>query len=223
MSKLSADTVADAVSAILKHSQEKKRNFTETIELQIALKNYDPSKDKRFSGTVRLPFAPRTKFTVCIIGDQKHINDAKAAGVPATSISSEEDLKKLKKDKKLVKKFAQSHHAFLASASLIRKIPRLVGPGLNKAGKFPAPLSANDNIQAKLEDAKASVKFQLKSKQSLSLGVAVANVAMKQEDVITNVTLAINFFVSLLTKNWQQVKRLYLKSTMGPSHCIYGF
>ncbi len=29
--------------------------------------------------------------------------------------------------------------------------------------------------------------------------------------------------VSLLPKNWQQVKRLYIKSTMGRSHRIFGF
>jgi large subunit ribosomal protein L10Ae len=33
--------------------EEKKRKFTETVELQIALKNYDPARDKRFAGTVR--------------------------------------------------------------------------------------------------------------------------------------------------------------------------
>jgi large subunit ribosomal protein L10Ae len=32
---------------------DKKRNFVETIELQIGLKNYDPQRDKRFSGTVK--------------------------------------------------------------------------------------------------------------------------------------------------------------------------
>jgi len=132
-------------------------------------------------------------------------------------------LKKMKKDKKLVKKLANSHHAFLASASLIRKIPRLLGPGLNKAGKFPAVLGANDNILEKVEAQKSSVKFQLKSKKALCLGVAVANVGMDEADIISNISLSINFLVSLLTKNWQQVKRLYIKSTMGPSHRIYGF
>jgi large subunit ribosomal protein L10Ae len=34
-------------------NDEKKRNFVETIELQIGLKNYDPQRDKRFSGTVK--------------------------------------------------------------------------------------------------------------------------------------------------------------------------
>jgi len=223
MSKLAIETVEEAVQAVLKQSQEKKRGFVETIELQIALKNYDPTRDKRFSGVVRLPVAPRQNFNVTIIGDAKHMGDAKTAGVVAERILSADDLKKLKKDKKLVKKLANSADAFLASASLIRQIPRLLGPGLNKAGKFPAVLGANDSILEKIESQKASVKFQLKSKNSLSLGVAVANVSMKPEDIVTNITMSVNFFVSLLAKNWQQVKRMYIKSTMGPSFRIYGF
>jgi len=47
-----------------------------------------------------------------------------------------EALKKLNKNKKLVKKLAKSYHAFLASESVIKQIPRLLGPGLNKAGEF---------------------------------------------------------------------------------------
>lgn len=46
-----------------------------------------------------------------------------------------EALKKLNKNKKLVKKLAKKYHAFLASESVIKLIPRLLGPGLNKAGK----------------------------------------------------------------------------------------
>src|ERR1700722_17480877 len=114
MSKLSSDTLTEAVSAILKNSlEEKKRNFVETIELQIALKNYDPNKDKRFSGTERLPVAPKQKFNVAVIGDAKHLDEAKKAGITGYS---QDDLKKLKKDKKLVKKLANAHNAFLASS-----------------------------------------------------------------------------------------------------------
>ncbi len=36
---------------------------------------------------------------------------------------------------------AQSYHAFLASDSIIKQVPRLLGPGLNKAGKFPTPIN----------------------------------------------------------------------------------
>lgn len=51
-----------------------------------------------------------------------------------------DDLKKLNKDKKLIKKLAKSYDAFLASDALIKQIPRILGPGLNKAGKFPSGL-----------------------------------------------------------------------------------
>ena len=53
MSKISRDTLNEAVATVLQGSKDKKRKFRETVELQIALKNYDPQKDKRFSGTVR--------------------------------------------------------------------------------------------------------------------------------------------------------------------------
>jgi len=118
---------------------------------------------------------------------------------------------------------AKEYNAFLASASLIRKIPRLLGPGLNKAGKFPSVLGANDDILAKIEEQKATVKFGLKSKKALCMGMAIANVGMKDDDIAANITMAVNFLVSLLPKGWQQIKRLYIKSTMGPSQRIYGF
>ena len=53
MSKVSREQLYECVQAVLTASQEKKRKFVETIDLQIGLKNYDPQKDKRFSGTVK--------------------------------------------------------------------------------------------------------------------------------------------------------------------------
>ena len=50
---MSRDNLYEAVNAVLTQAAEKKRGFTETVELQIGLKNYDPQKDKRFSGTVK--------------------------------------------------------------------------------------------------------------------------------------------------------------------------
>eukprot|EP00439_Symbiodinium_sp_Y106_P067520 s2135_g11.t1 len=46
--------------------------------------------------------------------------------------ATQQDLKKLNKNKKMVKKLADSFDAFLASQVLIPQIPRLLGPGLNK-------------------------------------------------------------------------------------------
>ena len=220
MSKISSVTLQEAVQGMLAYSKEKKRGFLETIELQVALKNYDPQKDKRFSGSIRLPSVPRPKFSVCVLGNQKHADECKVLNVPCMS---KDDLAKLNKNKKLVKKLADKYHAFLASADLIKQIPRLLGPGLNKAGKFPSVLGNNDDIKDKIQDQQASVKFQLKSKKALCLGVAVANVGQTEEEIVRNVIMSSNFLVSLLKKNWQNVRKLYIKTTMGPPFRIYGF
>lgn len=58
------------VQSLLQYSlEEKKRNFLETVELQIGLKNYDPQRDKRFSGTVKLPRVPRPGMSIWWVYD----------------------------------------------------------------------------------------------------------------------------------------------------------
>lgn len=54
MSKVPKEQLLECINAVLQHSHEtKKRKFRETVELQVSLKNYDPQKDKRFSGSIR--------------------------------------------------------------------------------------------------------------------------------------------------------------------------
>jgi ribosomal protein L1 len=51
---VSKEQLYECVNEVLKYSKETKvRKFAETVDLQIGLKNYDPQKDKRFSGTVK--------------------------------------------------------------------------------------------------------------------------------------------------------------------------
>jgi large subunit ribosomal protein L10Ae len=78
-----------------------------------------------------------------------------------------EDLKKLNKDKKKVGKLASSYDAFLASDSVIKQIQKILGRGLNKAGKFPSPLMHGDSIPAKVEELKSTIKFQMKKVNSI--------------------------------------------------------
>ena len=228
MSKLNSDLLKASIAQMLAFSggedQEikgetikgKKRNFTETIELQVTLKNYDPQRDKRFSGSFKLPAVPRPNSTVCVLGNQKHCEKADQIGVDKMTI---DDLKKFNKNKKLIKKFAKKYDYFLASAALIKQIPRILGPGLNKAGKFPTTLDENDILQDKIDTMKATIKFQMKKVTCLSL--AVANVSMTEDEIALNTQLAINFLVSLLKKAWQNIKVIYIKSSMGPAFQIH--
>jgi large subunit ribosomal protein L10Ae len=47
---------------------------------------------------------PKPGFKVCVLGDEKHCDEAKAAGVPCMTA---DDLKKLNKNKKLVSKLGK--------------------------------------------------------------------------------------------------------------------
>ncbi|KAK1305403.1 60S ribosomal protein L10a-3 [Acorus calamus] len=216
MSKLQSDTIREGITNIITQTIEKPRKFTETIELQIGLKNYDPQKDKRFSGSVKLPYIPRPKMKVCMLGDAQHVEEAGKIGLESKDV---EELKKMNKNKKLVKKLAKKYHAFLASEAIIKQIPRLLGPGLNKAGKFPTLVSHQESLEAKVNETKATVKFQLK--KVLCMGVAVGNCDMDEKQIFHNVQMSVNFLVSLLKKNWQNVRCLYLKTTMGKPYRLF--
>ncbi|KAK8125358.1 60S ribosomal protein uL1 [Apiospora kogelbergensis] len=177
MSKITVAGVRTHVQELLDYSNnEKKRNFLETVELQIGLKNYDPQRDKRFSGTVKLP----------------SIDRAKHGGVDAMSA---DDLKKLNKNKKLIKKLAR------------------------KLASSPTPVSHADDLSGKITEVKSTVKFQLK--KVLCMGVAVGNVGMETEELISNIMLAINYLVSLLKKGWQNVGSLVIKASMSPPRRLY--
>jgi len=216
MSKVPTEILRECVVAVKTGAEEKKRKFLESVDLQIGLKNYDPQKDKRFSGTVKLKHIPRRKFKVCVLGDQAHIDEATSKELPCMSA---DDLKKLNKDKKKVKRLSKSYDAFLCSDTLIKQIPRLLGPGLNKAGKFPTMITHSDDLEQKVNDVKATIKFQMK--KVLCLSVAVGNVDMTEEQLMENIRLAMNFLVSLLKKHWQNVKSLHIKSTMGKPQRLY--
>merc|ERR1712127_907208 len=147
MAKISTDHMRQCINQVLEGATEKKREFMETIELQIGLKNYDPQKDKRFAGTIKLPHIPRPKLRICILGDAFHCEKAAGLGL---DFKNADGLKAFNKNKKLIKKFAKKYQIFLASESL------------NKAGKFPTVVLPSEDLSSKVDEMKAMVKFQLK-------------------------------------------------------------
>ncbi|GFQ03358.1 60S ribosomal protein l10a-2 [Phtheirospermum japonicum] len=70
-------------------------------------------------------------MSICMLDDAQHIEEAGKIMLASMDV---EALKKLNKNKKLVKKMAKKYHAFLASEVVIKQIPRLLGPGLNAQG-----------------------------------------------------------------------------------------
>ena len=80
-------------------------------------------------------------------------------------------------------------------------------------------MTHQESLESKVNETKATVKFQLK--KVLCMGVAVGNCAMEEKQIFQNVQMSVNFLVSLLKKNWQNVRCLYLKSTMGKVYRVF--
>ncbi|CAD7675090.1 unnamed protein product [Nyctereutes procyonoides] len=127
-------------------------------------------------------------------------------------------LKKLSKNEKLVKKLAKKYDAFLASESVIKQMPQILGPGPKKTDKFLSFLSHNENVVAKVDEGKSTIKFQMEKVLCLVVTVGYMKII---DELPYNVHLAVSFLLFLLKKNWQKVWALYIMSTMGEPQRMY--
>ena len=205
-SKVSWDTCYEVMGK--SWNQHKCLQCLEMVALQVSLKAYDPQKDKHFLGTIRLKSTPHHRFSMCVLWGQQHCEEVKAVALPHMGI---EVLRKLRKNKELVKKLAKKYDDFLASESLIKQIPWILGPGLSKSGKFPSLLTHNENIVAKVDEVKSTIRFQMKKVPCLA--VTIGHLTTTDDEAVYCIVLALNFLVSLLKKHWQNVRALCLKST----------
>merc|ERR1719240_2310890 len=129
-SKITNQLVLDCIADMQKKNKERK--VQQTVELQVSLKDYDPQKDKRFAGTVKLAHVPRPNLKICMIVDQKHLDEATALGIGKdgnrhknVEVTTLDNLKKFNKDKKLIKKWAKKYYLLLATDALVKKITNL--------------------------------------------------------------------------------------------------
>merc|ERR1712078_159688 len=148
---------------------------------------------------------------ICFIADEKHSDELKAQEVDVDVVNVE-FLKKFNKDKKQIKKWAKKYSLLLATDTLVKKIPVVLGPVLNRIGMFPQPVTHNEPIEKKINDVKGSIKWQLK--KVTNLNVAVGNETMGDEQLRQNIVMALNFLASLLKKQWHNLKAINIKMTM---------
>merc|ERR1719273_1671047 len=180
------------VAAAIKEMREgtKAGKFTQTVELQIGLKDYDPQKDKRFVGTVRLPNMSRPNLKICLIADEKHKTEVNNSKVDV-GVTTLDELKKFNKDKKLVKKWAKKYDLLIASDTVLKKVPVVVGPILTRIQRFPTVVSHKESLAQKVVDTRASVKFQLKKVPCLA--TACGHVEMADDELKSNIMMSLNF------------------------------
>ncbi|KAH6946992.1 hypothetical protein HPB50_016431 [Hyalomma asiaticum] len=86
--KINRELLFESINAVIEGSARRNRKFTETVELQIALENLNPHKEKPEYGAFRVKYCTKPNFKVCVIGDQKHCDEAKAQGLDFISMDT---------------------------------------------------------------------------------------------------------------------------------------
>jgi len=191
----------------------KKRNFTETVELAINLKDVDLSLPKnRIADDIVLPNGRGRKVRVCVIGGGELVQKAKdVADVTVTA----DELQTIADDKKQAKKLANSIDYFIAEAPMMALVGKRLGIVLGPRGKMPKPIAPGLDPTAMINGLRNSVS--VRTKDRMTFHAPVGTVEMSPEQIADNIEAILKRVELKLEKGRMNIASAYVKTTMGPS------
>ena len=191
----------------------KKRNFVETVELAINLRDIDLSLPKnRIQEDIVLPKGRGKAVKVTVIGGGELALKAKNV---ADLVISPEELGAIADNKKQAKKIANDTDYFIAEAPLMAQVGKRLGTVLGPRGKMPKPIAPGADPSAMIENLRKSVT--VRSKDHKTFHVPVGTVNMSAEDIAENVDVIMNRVIGHLEKGKHNLDSAYIKTTMGAS------
>lgn len=199
------------IEAIKKARGDKKRNFKQSFDLAINLKNIDLKKpDNKIKTEVKLPHGIGKETNIGVIVDSLF---AQTKDLPNVIVIRKENLENFGKNKKEAKKLARQCKYFLAEAPLMPSIGRFLGPVLAPRNLMPLPIPVNANLKAMIEEKRNVLKIQLKDSPTIHIAVGVED--MEDQKIAENADAVIKNVMSKLPKGKEQVKNYVIKLTMG--------
>ena len=192
--------------------QSKPRNFTQSIDIIINIKDLDVKKpENRFDEEVALPNGRGKDINIGVIGDGELAVQAKNAGVDL--VLSKEDLEELGKDRGQAKKIANSIDSFIAQADMMPLVGRFLGPILGPRKKMPKPVPASIKLDPLLDRLQSTIKVGVK--QQPSIQVLVGTQDMDDQAIADNIEAVLAVLDRNLEKGRNQIKSMFIKTTMG--------
>lgn len=203
------DKIISALSSALE--QSKKRNFKESVELAINLKDIDLSNPKnRVDLEIVLPKGRGKDIKVGCFASGELAVKAKAS---AELVISPEELNKLAEDKPRAKKLVNQYDFFLAEASLMPLIGKTLGVILGPRGKMPKPISPLTDPSPIIRNLKSTVRA--KSKESKTFHIPVGVRDMAPEELAENINEVLKKLEAKLEKGKLNIRSIYVKTSMG--------
>ena len=204
----------EILEAVKKAKEESKpRNFTQSIDVVITIKDLDVKKpENRIDEEVLLPNGRGKDVKIAFIADGELALQAKNAG--ADMVINKGELEEMGKDRKEAKKIANRHDFFVAQADMMPLVGRFLGPVLGPRKKMPKPVPATIKPEPIMERLKSTVKVRIKDQPVIQALVGTQD--MDDELIAANVEAVLAVLDQKLEKGRNQIKSMYVKTTMGP-------
>lgn len=205
----------ETVEAVKKALAEKpKRNFTESVDLAINLKNIDLSLPKnRVDLEIILPSGLGKPVKVAVFAKGDVAINAEKAG--ADYVFPPEEIDKLGGDKARAKKLAKEVNFFIAETAYMPAIGKRLGQVLGPRGKMPAPLPPQADVTAMVTRLKKAIK--VRSKDRMTFHTTIGLETMQPEQIADNIDTVIDRLEGKLEKGKFNIGSVYVKTTMGPA------
>lgn len=196
--------------------KSKKRNFVETVDISINLKDIDLSVPKnRIQDDVVLPHGRGRQIKVCVIGGNEMVAKAKTV---ADRVLTADELGKIADDKKLAKKMAAEFDYFIAEATLMPTVGKRLGIVLAPRGKMPKPIQPGADPRPIIETLRKTVSVRSKDHKTFHAPVGTAD--MTPEQIAENIDSILKRLTTKLERGQMNIGSVYVKTTMGPSERV---
>ncbi len=205
--------ILSALETVKKDS--KKRNFTQTVDLVINLKDINiKNPSEKIDLFVHLPKPKTKKQKVCALVDEERLADAKKT---CDTVIVKQDFAALAKDKKKFKKIVKEHDFFVTQPHLMPEVATHFGKVLGPRGKMPNPkagciIPPKVPMEPLIQRLRSVVRLQ--TKNDAVIRVAAGDEAMDDKDVAENVLTLYNAVVNALPNKEANVDKIILKLTM---------
>lgn len=195
-----------------KKSSEK-RDFKQSVDLVLTLRDINLKKpENRINELVELPNPPKKTVRIGVFATGDLAVRAKKAG--ADRIIGKEELQTLASDKKTIKKLVKDTDCFIAEAPLMPLIGKTLGSVLGPRGKMPTPVPPTAPIDAIIKKHRKTVWVRIRDQLSTQCGVGTED--MPSEEIAENVQAVIARLEEKLARGLKNIRRVYVKTTMGP-------
>lgn len=198
---------------------KKQRKFVEAIDVIINLKNVNlKDPNKRFNNEIELPNPVKDNPSICFLVDGDQLVQAEKLQVDSINKDQMDEIGKA--DKATKRKFVNKYDYFVANTEMMKLVAKNLGKVFGPKGKMPRPqpqgygvIYPGDDIAPSMDRYKRIIRVKLQKYPIVQFKIGDKSMDIKQ--LSQNFKAALDWIEQKLEKGSQNIKSIYIKTTMG--------